>query len=166
MVSSRSAISVAPGSWLTTSAVVPWSCASSLISEYTAAALTASSSPPGSSASRRRGRWTTAAQTATRCCSPPDSERQADGLPAGQIGREGAGVVLIQDAQLPRAERRRPARTQPGGLDPQHAGSPGGGTVEPRDDAQERALPGAARPEHDRELALERSERKALERHT
>ncbi len=92
-----------------------------------------------------------------------ERERQGDVVGARERGGERAGVVLIEEAQLLRAELGGPAGAQPHDIDAERARHACGGTVEARRDLEQRALAGAARAEHDAALAALDRERHALQ---
>ena len=93
-----------------------------------------------------------------------ERERQRDVVGAGERGGEGARVVLIEEAEALRAERRRPPRAEPHDVDAERARDAGRRPVEARGDAQQRALARSARAEHDAALALLDRERHPLQR--
>ena len=96
---------------------------------------------------RRRGARFRAAGTV-------ELEPEAYRLRAGEVGRESARVVLVEDAEIPGAEAGERARREPADVLAEDARAPGGERVEAGDHAQQRRLPGAARPEHDDDLSL------------
>src|SRR5581483_562656 len=93
-----------------------------------------------------------------------DPKLQRDGLQAGQVGRQEASVVLVEQPELPRAEGGRCAPRQPPDLDAVDARRPGRELLEACQDAEQRALARAARPEDDHDLARRDGQRQALQR--
>src|SRR5581483_11235066 len=93
-----------------------------------------------------------------------DPKLQRDGLQAGQVGRQEASVVLVEQPELPRAEGGRCAPRQPPDLDAVDARRPGRELLEACQDAEQRALARAARPEDDHDLARRDGQRHALQR--
>ena len=86
---------------------------------------------------------------------PWSSSWSADRLRAREVGRERPRVVLVEER---RDSGRGTRASAPGARRPtsvaEHACAPGGERVEAGDHAQQRRLAGAARPEHDDDLAL------------
>ena len=128
--------------------------------------------PPESSrgsASRRSSSPTRSSRLSATCsrCRAIDAEQrepERDELAGGELRRERARVVLVRVTERARAvlEERAPAKRSQ--IVPEHADRPGRRTVEPREDAEQRALAGAARPEDDEELALGDVEAQTLQR--
>ena len=100
----------------------------------------------------RRGR-----RRAARAAAPTSSR-------AGQLRRERARVVLVGVAERARAVFEERAAAQRAQVVAEHADGAGGRPVEPGEDAQQRALARAARPEDDEQLAARDVERQALQR--
>jgi hypothetical protein len=80
---------------------------------------------------------------------PEQLELERHRLAAGQVGREGARVVLVEQPEIARAERVVDVAQ----LRPEHAAAAGGEPLETREHAQQGRLAGAARAEHDDDLA-------------
>jgi hypothetical protein len=126
--------------------------------------------PPDSSresASRRSSRPTRSSSRSAVALRPADADQrqpQAHELPRRQLGRERALVVLVGVAERAGAVLGKGAATQGPQVVAEHADRPGGRPVERREDAQQRALPGATRAEDDEKLAFGDVERQALER--
>ena len=72
--------------------------------------------------------------------------------------------MLVEEAELLRAEGRRPARAEAHDIDAERARDAGGRPVEARGDAEQRALARSARAEHDAALAPLDRERHPLQR--
>ncbi len=121
-----------------------------LLSARTAVAARSSSLSP----SPTRSSSAAAAARASRRGLPSELEAQGDGVRAREVGRERPRIVLVEQAEVPRPEPRQRARAEAPDVGAEHAGRSRGQRVEPRGHAQERRLPGAARPEHDDDLAL------------
>ena len=85
-------------------------------------------------------------------------------MAAGEVGRERARVVLVEQPDVRGAERGRAGRVEPAELGAEHARRPGGEPLEAGEDAQQRRLAGAARPERDDDLAGLDREVEPLER--
>ena len=137
-----------------------------------AQAATRCCSPPESAAggsSARSARPMPSSSARARCTAlarrdASERERQRDVLGAGERGGEGARVVLIEEAEALRAERRRAPRAEPHDVDAERARDAGGRPVEARGDAEQRALARPARAEHDAALAPRDRERHPLQR--
>ncbi len=93
-----------------------------------------------------------------------ETELHADELPRGQLARERAPVVLVGVPEHLRPVARRPAGRERGDVAIRDVHGAGRRAVEAGDDAHERRLPGAARPEDDADFALLHAQGEALQR--
>ena len=136
-----------------------------------AQAATRCCSPPesaagGSSARSARPMPSSSARARARRSRDRDAserQRQRDVVGAGERRGEGARVVLVEEAELLRAEGRRPACAEAHDIDAERARDAGGRPVEARGDAEQRALARSARTEHDAALAPLDRERHPLQ---
>ena len=127
--------------------------------------------PPESSAgsaSRRSSRPTRSSSASATLLAPgaldaEQREPERDELARGELGCERARVVLVGVAERARAVLEQRAPAQRAQVVAEHADGARRGTIEPGEDAQQRALAGAARPEDDEELAFRDVERQALQ---
>ena len=85
-------------------------------------------------------------------------------LAGRQLGRERLRVPLIRIAQLSAAVAVKPAPAQATQVDSGNANPSRRGSIEPRQDPEQRRLARAARPEHGHDLALLHSEAEPLKR--
>ena len=92
-----------------------------------------------------------------------EAELEPDELSRGELGRERASVMLVGVADRVRAVTRDVPGRQLRELRAEHAHRSCGRAVEPREDAQERRLARAARPEHRDRLAFADGQREALQ---
>ena len=128
--------------------------------------------PPESSAgsaSRRSSRPTRSSKSvgdalALAALDTEQREPERDELARGQLRRERAGVVLVGVAERARPVLDEPAAAQRAQIVAEDAHRARRRPVEPGEDAQQRALAGAARPEDDEQLAERDVERQALQR--
>src|SRR4051794_15004290 len=93
-----------------------------------------------------------------------ERQPQAHELPRPQLGRERACVVLVGVPERAGAVLAQSAAAQGPQVVAEHADRSRRRPVEPGEDAQQRALAGAARAEDDEQLAFGDVERQALER--
>src|SRR6266536_62033 len=103
---------------------------------------------------RARLRWGAAEQL----------EAQGDGVAARKVGRKCPRIVLVEQPEVPGTEPRRRAWAETPDVGSENAGGAGRQRVKPRDRAEKRRLPRAARPERHDDLALRDLQRQPLER--
>src|SRR5918996_768084 len=103
------------------------------------------------------------ARTACTPGHPAEPELDRDELSRRQLGGERPRVVLLDVPDRLRPIGGEPARGKPTHVEPEDAHGPGGGPLEAGEEAQERRLSGAARPEHGDDLPLLHREGEALE---